>query len=81
MKDNIRGALYEEAWTEKDVSDFDCPHCGEENYIIEATCEAADSECCRCGAIFLDLTGEILEWNEHTKADHEKEVNIQTEAK
>jgi hypothetical protein len=81
VEDNIKGADGEQGWTEKDVNDFDCPNCGEQNYIIEAVCEAADSECCRCGAMYLDKTGEIVAWNEHTKADHEKEVNIQTEVK
>lgn len=61
------------------IPDFDakikCPTCNESNYIIDSTFpDIGDSECCRCGCLFVASLGKegIAGWNEDTKAEHGK---------
>ena len=42
--------------------EFCCPSCGEKDYIVEPHTNIADSECCKCGAIFNDNSTNIVGW-------------------
>jgi hypothetical protein len=60
-----------------------CPNCGDDKSIIPSTFDIGDSECTRCGAIFVDtLSGfdSILTWNEDTRAEHQHLLDMMTGA-
>jgi hypothetical protein len=60
-----------------DVDSIECPECGEGNYIIDSTFDKGDSECCRCGCIFVSsITGKdsIVDWNMDTKHERERVI-------
>lgn len=54
---------------------IECPHCKEQNYLRDSTFDGAgDTECCRCGAVFLSTImgmDSIVMWNEDTKFRHD----------
>jgi hypothetical protein len=63
--------LIDNEWEAEDV---ECPHCGEQKFLIESSFDLGDTECVRCGALFVDtLVGPeaIVGWNETTKADRD----------
>jgi DNA-directed RNA polymerase subunit RPC12/RpoP len=54
-----------------------CPNCGEKHHIGTPVIDKGDTQCFRCGAIFLDtIKGEdsIVCWDEEIKALHEEIV-------
>jgi len=56
---------------------YQCPSCQEENYLIDSTFSSGDSECLRCGALFLDtITGvdSIVGWNMDTATNHSQMI-------
>jgi predicted RNA-binding Zn-ribbon protein involved in translation (DUF1610 family) len=55
-------------------SEFSCPNCGEVEYLGEPMMDRGDTQCYRCGAVFLDtIKGKdgIVCWDEEIKAKHE----------
>ena len=59
-----------------------CPNCGEKNHLSITSFDIGDTECYRCGAVFLDtMTGEesIVTWNEDTKRSHEDLITMALE--
>ena len=46
----------------KDDLTYQCPNCGEEDYLIEPLHNIGDTECCKCGAIFNDNSAAIIGW-------------------
>jgi len=53
---------------------FGCPNCKEKNHLGVTSFDIGDTECYRCGAVFVDtVIGEesIVTWNEDTKRAHE----------
>ena len=56
---------------------YKCPSCQEENYLIESTFSSGDSECLRCGALFLDTVvgvDSIVGWNMDTATNHSQMI-------
>jgi hypothetical protein len=51
-----------------------CPACGERHHLAESTFDVGDTECFRCGAVFVNtIQGKdsIVTWNEDTKVAHD----------
>ena len=51
-----------------------CPNCLERNHLGVSTFDIGDTECFRCGAVYLNTiigTESIVTWNEDTKTRHE----------
>jgi hypothetical protein len=54
-----------------------CPECEETSYLIESTFDKGDTECCRCGALFLNTVrgvDSIVGWNEDTRGKHDEMI-------
>lgn len=56
-------------------SDVTCPNCGESNHLMDSTFnDTGDTECLRCGALFLDTVfgaNSIVGWNKDTVAERD----------
>ena len=64
-------------FTKEGATLYQCPSCQEENYLIDSTFDSGDSECLRCGALFLDtITGieSIVGWNMDTATNHSQMI-------
>ena len=56
-----------------------CPNCREKNYLAESTFNQGDTECLRCGALYVDtIVGKeaIVGWNEDTKKEHDDFMRV-----
>jgi predicted glutamine amidotransferase/DNA-directed RNA polymerase subunit RPC12/RpoP len=65
----------------EEENDVKCPHCQEEKYLLESSFDVGDTECMRCGAIFIDTMPSmegVVGWNEDTKRAHEDLIQVAT---
>ena len=64
-------------WEKGGSDDQQCPNCKESKHLCESTYDIGDTECCRCGALFLNTIGgkdSIVGWNEDTKGKHDEMI-------
>jgi ribosomal protein L37AE/L43A len=64
-----------DAIIEQVESNLACPNCKEKNHLDRSSFDIGDTECYRCGAVFLStIIGKdsIVSWNEDTKRAHEE---------
>jgi predicted nucleic acid-binding Zn ribbon protein len=84
-KDDIKDGICPWCYSLIDLSDWVgdnkiiCPNCEEKNHLMDSSFDVGDTECLRCGAVFLSTVvgkGGILTWNQDTKQQHDDFLRI-----